>query len=256
MPTFDTLAPTYDADFSERPTARFLRGQVHQRLQPYLDSGAKVLEIGCGTGIDAAFMAESGAHITATDVSEKMLAITQTKLGSRGEVKNLDINALSHHDFLGRYTLALANFGALNACQDFSALAQWLSERVVTDGVVCMAVMSRFCLWESAWNFLRLYPKRAMRRWRGQATFTPPEGQPMTVFYPSIKSIEQVFAPWFTVKTRRGLGTALPPSEMFGVIEKRPWLAAKLTRLEGFLWSRAWGSGLADHVWWEMVRRA
>lgn len=254
--TFDALAPTYDADFSERPTAQFLRGLVHERLRQHLAPNTSVLEIGCGTGIDAAFMASLGAHVTATDISDGMLSRARARLPDSITVDRLDINALPSDTFTGRYRLVLANFGALNACRDFPALAQWLAARVDAGGVVCMAVMSRFCLWESAWNGLHLRLKQAARRWSGKAGFTPPNGQPMTVVYPSIGDMTQAFAPWFEISTRRGLGVALPPSEMFSVVEKRAWLAPRLTRLEGFLWRRGWGARLADHVWWEMVRRA
>jgi len=254
--TFDALAPTYDADFSERPTARLLRGLVHDRLRPNLNSGVSVLEIGCGTGIDAAFMADLGAHVTATDISDGMLARARLHSAENITFGLLDVNDLPPTGFTGAYSLVLADFGALNACRDVEALAMWLSTRVKPDGVVCMAVMSRFCLWETLWNALHFKPKQATRRWRGQAVFTPSQGQPMTVVYPSIGRLERAFAPWFKVAHRRGLGIALPPSEMFGVVESRPWLSARLTRLEGVLWQWGWGARLADHVWWEMVRRA
>ena len=256
--TFDSLAPSYDGDFSERPTARFLRSLLHDRLRHHLTPGAAVLEIGCGTGLDAAYMAGLGAQVTATDISDGMLAQARARVRDLSGVTfaRLDVNALPPEGFTGAYSLILANFGALNACHNFDALAAWLSARVAPGGLVCMAVMSRFCLWETVWNGLHLKPRRATRRWRGQATFTPPMGQPMTVIYPSALQVERAFAPQFEVSTRRGLGVALPPSEMFGVVESRPWLARPLTRLERFLWRRGWLAHLADHVWWEMVRRA
>jgi SAM-dependent methyltransferase len=255
MTTFDTLAPQYDVDFSERPTAQTLRAAVHDRLRLHLSAGASVLEIGCGTGIDAEFMASLGAHVTATDSSAGMLEQARARVGSGVMFDRLDINALPLDGFGGAYRLVLADFGVLNACRDFSALAAWLSTRVEVGGMVCMAVMSRFCWWETAWNMLHLQPRRASRRWRGQADFIPPDGgQPMTVFYPSMGEVERAFEPWFDVSIRRGLGVALPPSEMFGVVESRWWLVTPLTRLEGFLWRRGWGYWLADHVWWEMVR--
>jgi len=254
--TFDSLAPQYDADFSERPMARFLRGQVHERLRLHLKPDAQVLEIGCGTGLDAAFMDGLGAVVTATDISDGMLTQARARLPDTVTVDRLDVNALPSDGFTGLYQLVLADFGALNACRDFDALAAWLAMRVAPGEVVCMAVMSRFCLWETAWNLLHLKPKRAARRWRGQAEFTPLGGSPMKVVYPSVGQIERAFTPWFEVSARRGLGVVLPPSEMFGVVESRGWLARPLTRFEGVLWRRGWLARLADHVWWEMVRRA
>lgn len=253
--TFDALAQDYDTDFTDRPTARTLRGLVHDRLRGHLSPGAAVLELGCGTGIDAAFMAGLGAQVTATDPSAGMLRVAAHRASEGVAFAALDVNALLPDGFSGSYRLVLANFGALNACRDFPALAAWLSERMEPGGVVCMAVMSRFCLWETGWNLLRLKPQRAARRWRGSAIFTPPGGAPMTVVYPSIGEVMRAFAPYFAPARPRGLGVALPPSEMFGVVERRPWLASRLTGWEKALWSRGWGAHLADHVWFEMVKR-
>ncbi|MCU0466494.1 MAG: class I SAM-dependent methyltransferase [Anaerolineae bacterium] len=253
--TFDALAQDYDVDFSDRPTARTLRGLVHDRLRAHLSPGAAVLELGCGTGIDAAFMAGLGAQVTATDPSAGMLHVAARRAIEGVRFAALDVNALPSDGFGGAYRLVLANFGALNGCGDFSVLAAWLSDRVAQGGVVCMAIMSRFCLWETAWNLLRLKPQRAARRWRGSATFAPLGGAPMTVLYPSISEVMRAFAPYFAPARPRGLGVALPPSEMFGVVERRPWLSRRLTGWEKALWSRGWGAPLADHVWFEMVKR-
>lgn len=256
MTTFDALAAGYDAEFSERPTARTLRAAVHDRLRLHIRAGDAALEIGCGTGIDAAFMASLGAHVTATDVSAGMLEVARARAGDAVSYGVLDVNSLPVDGFVNTYQIVLANFGALNACGDFSGLAAWLSTRVAAGGVVCVAVMSRFCLWETAWQLLHLRPQAARRRWGGQSVFRPTDGgHPMTVYYPSVSEIERAFSPWFTVKARRGLGVALPPSEMFGVVERRAWLSSRLTRLEAGLWRRGWGARLADHVWLEMVRR-
>lgn len=258
--TFDSLAADYDADFSERPTARVLRGLTHERLQKHVWRGAYVLEIGCGTGIDAAVMADLGARVDATDASSGMLAITRDRLAGQPmvDVRLLDINALPADVdvFRGPYDVVWANFGALNACQDLGSLAHWLSARMAVGGVICMAVMSRFCLWETLWLMLHGDVRRAMRRWGGQTEFLPPQGRAMTVFYPSMRQLERAFAPWFKVQARRGLGVALPPSEMFDVVEQRAHLAALLTGCERRLWLRGWGARVADHVWWEMVRQA
>jgi phage repressor protein C with HTH and peptisase S24 domain/SAM-dependent methyltransferase len=47
---------------------------LHGLLLRYLVPGSRVLEIGCGSGRDAAFLAENGFAVTATDPSPAMLA--------------------------------------------------------------------------------------------------------------------------------------------------------------------------------------
>lgn len=46
---------------------------LHQLLLRYLTKGGEILEIGCGSGRDSAFLAGQGYSVTATDASESML---------------------------------------------------------------------------------------------------------------------------------------------------------------------------------------
>ncbi|MBS1250129.1 MAG: Corrinoid/iron-sulfur protein large subunit [Chloroflexi bacterium] len=50
----------------------------------YIQPGARVLEIGCGTGTLTALMAEKGAHVTGIDISSAMLAEAERKIAEKG----------------------------------------------------------------------------------------------------------------------------------------------------------------------------
>src|SRR5215207_7784405 len=97
MTAFDLLAPTYDEDFTCSPIARWLRDQTHARLDTLFHAGETVLELGCGTGEDALYLARRGVRVLATDASEEMLAAAGVK--ATGEplmsVQKLDIRDLS-----------------------------------------------------------------------------------------------------------------------------------------------------------------
>ena len=54
-------------------------GVLHKLLLTYLPRGCKVLEIGCGTGRDAVFLARNGFEIVATDASRRMLSLAAEK---------------------------------------------------------------------------------------------------------------------------------------------------------------------------------
>ncbi|NJL56975.1 hypothetical protein HC928_18855 [bacterium] len=77
----------------------------------------------------------------------------------------------------------------------------------------------------------------------------------MTVFYPTVRRLTRDFAGCFERVHVMPLGLFLPPSDIFGVIEKRPRVMAALMRLEQ---SACWCSPLAmlsDHYWIEFRRR-
>ncbi len=75
---YDRWAPVYDCDGNplqalEQPRVRALVGEVR---------GQRVLDIGCGTGRHALWLANEGADVTAVDFSQGMLDEASTKPGA------------------------------------------------------------------------------------------------------------------------------------------------------------------------------
>lgn len=62
------------------------------RTRSYLRKDDHVLEVGCGTGSTALLLADSVAHITASDLSGNMIAIARNKAQQQG-VENVDFVA-------------------------------------------------------------------------------------------------------------------------------------------------------------------
>lgn len=248
---FDRLASSYDTAFAERPVARILRARTHERIAAQLTPGMRALDIGCGTGIDAAWMAGRGAIVTALDSSGAMLDRARSRIGAQVPVTfvQADLNALRQSAPSGPYDLVLANFGALNAASDLATVGVWLADCVRSGGWVGMAVMSRFCAWETLWQAVHLHPRAAMRRWGGRADF----GR-ITVFYPSQRALVSALTPAFRLEWRAGLGVFLPPSEMFGVVEARPRLLARVQQWDATAWRSGRLAWAADHLWLEFRR--
>ncbi len=252
---FDALALDYDADFTHTPIARFLRQKTHQRLVHCFHEGQKLLEMGCGTGEDALFLAERGIHITATDPSADMRKMTHTKTAHTGRVHtaHLDLNNLAgapKETFDGAYS----NFGVWNCVEDRKKAVAWLAECVKTGGRVALGIMSPLCLWEIGWHILRAKPSIAFRRWR-TSTFAPhPDAPPVNVHCPSIRTLTHDFAPHFKRVHVQPLGVLLPPTALYPVLEKRPQWLERFLRWE----ERAshWQSLalFADHYWIEFER--
>jgi protein-L-isoaspartate O-methyltransferase len=60
---------------AEKLAAQYLqsdRSELQRVLQQWIPLGGKVLEIGCGCGLDAVFMASLTDKVTATDASDEM----------------------------------------------------------------------------------------------------------------------------------------------------------------------------------------
>lgn len=259
---FDSLANTYDTDFTDSPIARSLRDRVHERLARYFQSGDHVLELGCGTGEDALWLAGRGVRVMATDASPAMLDVTRAKAAGHPlvgvEMLDLKFVTAQHAALLQEISFdgVFSNFGPLNVLDDWRPLAAWLAERVKPGGIAAFGVMGPLCLWEMGWHGLHGDFSTAFRRLRGEAVFQPaPDVAPLTICYPSIQRLKADFAPHFHCVHVESLGLCLPPSDVYGVIEKRPRLLRLLTALEDRFGRSAALARFADHYWIEFERR-
>ncbi|HUP11559.1 MAG TPA: class I SAM-dependent methyltransferase, partial [Niastella sp.] len=77
--TFDILAGAYDTGFVDSLTGSAQRRITYKWLRPLLASkqNMQLLEINCGTGTDASWMAQKGHTVTATDASPAMVEQAQ-----------------------------------------------------------------------------------------------------------------------------------------------------------------------------------
>jgi SAM-dependent methyltransferase len=274
MSAFDTLAPSYDKEFTHTAIGQILRNRVHNRLLSHFKAGDSLLEMGCGTGEDALFLAEKGLQITATDASEKMLSITREKTkhlpnvtlsqldlahlpslrSGEGEAsshfappRGVGIHRAAEGDGVA-FTGAFSNFGALNCLNDWETLAAWLGEAIPKGGVVGLGIMSPYCAWEFAWHALHWKWNIALRRLRGS------EFEGIRITYPTVQRITDDFSPYFRRVHLMPLGLFLPTSALFDVVQKRPKLMNTLVGLENRFGNIPQFAMLADHYWIEFER--
>jgi SAM-dependent methyltransferase len=255
---FDHIAARYDAEATDALISRWLRERVWAWLADMFRPGDHVLEIGCGTGEDAVWLALRGVHITATDASPQMLDLTRQKAEAAGvsalvSTRLLDLNdaatwALPPHDG------AFSNYGALNCVGDWRDLGAALGRIVRPGGRVGFVVMGPFCLWETLWHGLHGDLHTATRRWRGRSVATV-GGVSFPVHYPTPGRFSRDLGAAFMRQRVMGVGVALPPSDVYGVIGKRVALARLLRRVERVLAPYPPFRYAADHFWWEGTRR-
>ncbi len=229
---FDRVADRYDAEFSDTWLGKVLRARVWRHLAAF-SAGQQVLELGCGTGEDALWLAGRGVSVLATDVSEGMLSIARAKAAGNSLVRfqQQDANALSVE---GPFAGAYANFGVLNCVGDLPDLGKTLAGALQPGARFVAVVMPPFCAWETAWYLLHGDLSRATRRWR--LDLATVRGARLRVRYPSYRTLVRELSPWFSTRSVEGLGTLLPPTH---TTKKVPhWFAALDARMPlGHLWA-------------------
>jgi ubiquinone/menaquinone biosynthesis C-methylase UbiE len=259
---FDAVATAYDAIFTSSWIGRAQRAVVWNELKKAFCSGDRVLEIGCGTGVDACFLAERGVRVMASDSSRLMIEtatrrIERLGLGERVQpvlLRAEDIGTLPSERLLDG---AFSNFGALNCVADLRLMARELAAMLKPGANVVLCWMGPSCAWEMIWYLASANRKKAFRRLRrGGVTSSIAEGPSFIVRYPSIRMLTGAFAPEFSLQSIRGVGVCVPPSYAEAWAARHP-LLFKLCEYSDRLVGKCPGiRALGDHVLVRLQRRA
>ncbi|MEX1184833.1 MAG: methyltransferase domain-containing protein [Gemmatimonadota bacterium] len=258
---FDAVAAGYDSAFSRSTLGTWLRAAVRERLAASFAPGELILELGCGTGDDAVWLAARGTRVMATDAAAAMLELTRAKAEAAGLSHLVRTAALDlrEADALPRQASrvdgAFSNFGALNCVPDRRRVARLLSASVRPGGRVLLIVMGPFCAWETAWHLARGRVKDAFRRARSGAEAHVGGGGIVRVWYPSPGRLRAEFGPSFRHVRTAGLGVLLPPSYLASLVERRRGVFEHCAHSDRRLAKTAWSAHIADHYIMELERR-
>ena len=248
---FDAIAQAYDHVFTESAIGRAQRGAVWREIDRCFAPGERVLEINCGTGIDALFLASRGVHVDAFDVSPEMVRVAranQLRAAIEGHVSFARLATEELHRVVCTYEGALSNFGGLNCVADISAAATQLARLVIPGGRVLICLAGAACAWEVAWYGAQGRFDRAFRRLRRHADGHVSGGKVVPVFYPTARQLTQTFAPWFELERLRGIGVLVPPTYVEAHARRYPRLLIAAERADRWLGRTPAVRALADHI--------
>jgi ubiquinone/menaquinone biosynthesis C-methylase UbiE len=215
---FDRLAPDYDALVSG-DTFRHQRAQTHAALGRWIQPGCRVLEIGCGTGLDTLFLAGFGARVVACDPSAEMLARTRRRLataclGDRIGLLSCGLQELPQYlDALDQsegFDAIVSNFGALNCVPSLGALGVLGRRHLRPGGSVVVGLIGRSCLWEMIYFTLRGERAKAARR-RAATASLPVAGVEVPTFYHRPRDVDSTLGEGFARVSTIGIGVLVPP---------------------------------------------
>lgn len=254
---FDTLAGTYDDEFTHSLIGRHMRQAVWRRLDLQIRPGDRVLELNCGTGEDAIHLAGLGASVLATDVSPRMVDVARAKVLQRGLTGQVSVRQLAIEDIalvLGNeapFDGVLSNFGGLNCVADLHAVARGLAQVVPPGGWVLLCVMGPLVLWEWAWYLGHGQVRKALRRLRpGGVTW-----RGLMIHYPSIRTLRRAMAGDFRLRRVNAVGALVPPSYAEAWAGRHPHWLERLDRWERRVETVPPLPWLADHYLAEFERR-
>lgn len=251
---FDAVADRYDRSFTESKIGRAQRAAVWEQLEKAFDPGDRVLEIGCGTGVDACFLASRAITVVACDNSPRMIRITERRVNHSRVQSFVQPRLLAAEELRSlrsavRFDGAFSNFGALNCVDDLRSLASDLAGLLRPGAIALLCWMGPCCAWEIAWYLAQGRAKKAFRRLRrGGVTARLAEDAVVRVHYPSVRHICRMFLPEFRLKSLYGIGVSLPPSYVENWVASRPWWFGACAKADSVLGRCPGVRVLADHI--------
>ncbi|HEY6126125.1 MAG TPA: class I SAM-dependent methyltransferase [Steroidobacteraceae bacterium] len=253
---FDGIAQDYDAEFTATALGSVLRDMVWRRYDARFAGCESLLEIGCGTGEDAIYLARRGHRVLASDASTQMVRIAEAKAERAGVAHRIRFlcapmgwlgPAIAGESFDGFYS----NFGAINCEPRLEESIGTIAPHLAPGAPLVWVVMGRYVPWEWAWFIAHGHARKAFRRlsrdgvsWRG-----------LTIHYPAPATLRRILQPYFDPTGARALGFALPPSFAGAWLDHSPRALAALTRLEQLAQGWSACATLADHYILEAQRK-
>lgn len=257
--SFDIAASTYDKTFTHSVIGKLQRNLVYEHLSKILiESKPKtILEINCGTGEDAIWLAKQNFKVTATDISNEMITVAKNKTSMDNlSFLQADINSLSEKFTTKKFDLIFSNFGGLNCLstaeseQFFKNAAELLTEK----GKMVLVIMPKNTLWEQFYFLLKGNFKNIFRR-KKEFVMANLEGEGVKTFYFNPKEITHLVSGIFQPTQLKPIGFFIPPSYLEPFFSQRPKWISGLHSLENSVKKLSFLSKYADHYLIELQKK-
>jgi len=256
--SFDPAAKAYDETFTNSTVGRLQRQQVYLHLQKQLDElkPSTVLEINCGTGADALWLAEKGLQVLATDISPEMIAVASQKgKGSNPEFRVLDLRQLQSSFKDRSFDLVFSDFGGLN-CLSPEELQDFFTQTAAVlepEGEMALVIMPRNTRWEKFYFTLKGRFSQASRRNKVYA-MAHVDGVYVKTWYYNPEEVKRAASPYFSCQGVHPIGYWVPPSYMETFFRKHPNWLNKLAKWDLRATHKPGLAHLADHFYIRLRR--
>lgn len=247
--SFDKAAINYDVAFTHTEIGQLQRNLVYAELSKHLDTVENILEINCGTGEDAIWLARQNFNIIATDVSPKMIEVAKSK----GNFENLsfettNINAVASRFDGEDFDLLFSNFGGLNCLSavELENFFENIHTVLAEKGKMALVIMPKNTLWEQFYFLAKAQFHNVSRR-KKASVIADVDGEKVRTFYYNPKDIVNLAKTVFETVTIKPIGFFVPPSYMDGFFKNKKGLLRFLNRLEKGIKNWRFLSKYADH---------
>jgi SAM-dependent methyltransferase len=236
---FDRVAPNYDGALGNNYLIQRMRAELWETVTSSVPSGSRLLDLGCGTGIDAVYFASRGYEVLATDWSREMCAraserVERQELNHRVTVRELGIHQLNELK-ADKFDAVYSNLGALNCVLSTQELEADLDSLLNPGGRVVASVIGRFCPWEVGYYLAKRRPKEALRRSSWSPIGVSLSGGTVWTRYYSPPEFYRLLARQFRLVSYRSLSLFVPPPYLISLYDRLGLAKEVLTYLDQHL---------------------
>jgi ubiquinone/menaquinone biosynthesis C-methylase UbiE len=246
---FDGIAPIFDSTL-ENETTRRLRAKLYSVIDSLLKPASTILDITCGTGIDALHLARQGYQVFGTDISEQMIELARSK-AEKEHAMNVKFRVASYDtlspNVVPMADMVLSNFGGLNCTSDLASAARAIETVTNPGGNVVAVIMPPFSLWETVSYIARFEWRNASRRLRASAPSTGFIGTTFPVYYYTPQATTTAFSPYFERIQIVGLSIVSPTPQSTRFVNRHPTLARTLVAIDGCIETVPFFRSAGDH---------
>jgi SAM-dependent methyltransferase len=255
---FDSVAPDYDGPLGNNALVQHMRESLWRAVRRVAPPPARLLDLGCGTGLDAVHFACQGYDVTAIDGSASMLAQTSQRAIDHDVASRVSATRMGIQD-LGilsgaRYDVIYSDMGALNCLPDLAGVARACAGLLKPGGRLIFAVMGRVCPWELIHGLVHADLRRTRLRFASAQVPVSLNGHIAWTRYYTPAEFRRSFASAFQPVACRGLGLFTPPPYMIAFWERHPLLFWWLGWLDRHVAGLPLLRQMGDHFLVEMRR--
>ncbi|MBP7511647.1 MAG: methyltransferase domain-containing protein [Bacteroidia bacterium] len=252
---FNSIAANYDSSFSNSFIGIMQRNRVWKWLKKDLvrTNLKTVLEINCGTGVDAFWLNEMGYIVTATDISPEMIRCALSKKVNP-KSSNPDFMVCGFNDLENRFRdkkfdLLFSNFAGLNCInkEELNNLNNVFNSLLNPNGLMVLVLLGKNSWLEQLYFLLKGDFKKSQRRKRPDLAKLDEQSFQMTYCY-SVKETKEIFSHFFCMGSKP-IGIAIPPSYFEPIMRRMPFLRFPINLFETLLGRFSFLSNYADHTY-------
>jgi len=232
---FSRQAEIFDEYEAGNDILKWMRSITREHISRHLRENDHILELNCGTGLDAIYFAKKDYKIHCIDISEGMLRKLDEKIFKSNLESLISYQLLSFTELnkLNGKSVdyIFSNFGGLNCIRNLADVFTHFQKILKPGGRVTLVIIPPVCPWELALLFKGKF-RTAFRRLHKNGVTANIEGVKFTTYYHGLSQTVKALGTDFRIIETQGLASISPPPYMINFPKRFPRAYKMLTKID------------------------